>query len=70
MDQDDTVDGGTLDWDAAFEALVAPLRASRARRVALAVGQAVLAAAVMTMAAWMLVRLVAEPLAELGHPWR
>ena len=69
MEHDDTLDDETLDWDAAFEAIVAPLRPSRWRAVARAVGQAVLAGLVMTSAAWMLVRLVADPLAELGHPW-
>ena len=69
MDHDDTVDDETLDWDAAFEAIVAPLRPSRKRIIARAVGEALVAGLVMMTAAWMLVRLVADPLAELGHPW-
>jgi len=69
MEHDETLDGETLDWDAAFEAIVAPLRPSRWRVIARAVGEAVLAGLVMVSAAWLLVRLVADPLAELGHPW-
>ena len=47
MDHDElgAAEGGTFDWDAAFEAIVAPLRLPRPRRVARVVGSALVAAA-------------------------
>jgi hypothetical protein len=57
------------DWDAAFEALVAPLRPPRYVRVARVAGQATLALASVATACWTVLRLVAEPLNELGRPW-
>ncbi|HKE72571.1 MAG TPA: hypothetical protein VKB57_03105 [Acidimicrobiales bacterium] len=63
-------DEGALDWDAAFEALVAPLRPPRYRRVARAAGQLALAVALLAVSTWMLISMVAEPLGHLGRPWR
>jgi hypothetical protein len=63
-------DDHTLDWDAAFEALVAPLRPPRYLQVARIAGQALVAGALMFLAAWMLIHLVADPLGDLGRPWR
>jgi hypothetical protein len=63
-------DDGMLDWDAAFESIVAGLRPPRYQRVARATFQAALAVVLFAVAAWMLVRLVAEPLGDLGRPWR
>lgn len=63
-------DDHTLDWDAAFEELVAGLRPPRYVQLARAAGQAVVAGALMFLAAWMLIHLVADPLGDLGRPWR
>ncbi|HEX6421338.1 MAG TPA: hypothetical protein VFZ77_22745 [Acidimicrobiales bacterium] len=65
MDRDD----GALDWDAAFEALVAQLRPPRHRRIARAAAEVAVAVAVGALACWMVVKLVSEPLRELGRPW-
>ena len=65
MDRDD----GTIDWDAAFEALVAPLRPPRYLRVARAACHAGALLALMTVMCWTVVRLVGDPLRELGRPW-
>jgi len=62
-------DDGTIDWDAAFEALVADLRPPRASRVARVAGQATGACILLLIAAWMLLSLVAESLDDLGRPW-
>jgi hypothetical protein len=62
-------DDGSIDWDAAFEALVSPLRPPRYVRVARAAWQTTLAVMAMLVAAWMLVRLIADPLSQLGRPW-
>jgi hypothetical protein len=63
-------DEGALDWDAAFEALVAGLRPPRYRRVARAAGQAALALALLVVSTWMLGVVVAKPPGHLGRPWR
>jgi hypothetical protein len=63
-------DDGMLDWDAAFEGIVAGLRPPRYQRVARAAFQTALAVLLFAVAAWMLVRLVAAPLGDLGRPWR
>jgi hypothetical protein len=65
MDRDD----GTVDWDAAFEAIVAPLRAPRYVRVAGAAWRVTAALALMALACWSLMRLIADPLSQLGRPW-
>lgn len=62
-------DHGSYDWDAAFEALVAPLRVPRHVRVARAAWQVVAAAFLMLAAGWTLLRLIGDPLRELGRPW-
>jgi hypothetical protein len=62
-------DDGTIDWDGAFEAIVSPLRPPRYVRVARVAWQTTLALVLMLVAAWMLVRLVADPLSRLGRPW-
>lgn len=70
MNPDDrAADGGPVDWDAAFEALVAPLRPSRRRWVARSLWYLVVALVFMSVACWAVIRLVAEPLGELGRPW-
>ena len=65
MDRDD----GTIDWDAAFEALVAPLRPPRYARVARLVWQTMATLTLMALACWTLVRLIGDPLRQLGRPW-
>ena len=65
MDRDD----GTIDWDAAFEALVAPLRPPRYQRVARVAAQAVGAVLLMAAACWTVMRLIGDPVNELGRPW-
>jgi hypothetical protein len=63
-------DDGTLDWDAAFEALVAGLRPPRYQQVARVAWQTLVAVTVMVVTAWLLVRLVAAPISDFGRPWR
>lgn len=70
MDLGREFDDGPLDWDAAFEALVADLRLPRYRRLARVAGQVALAGALLVVSTWMLVAMVAEPLSHLGRPWR
>jgi len=72
MDRDGLggAEGGTFDWDAAFEAIVAPLRLPRHRRVARAVGSAVLAAALLAVTWMMLLQMVAAQARGLSHPMR
>jgi hypothetical protein len=60
---------GTIDWDAAFEALVAPLRPPRYRRVARRFGLTAVALTLLMGSAWVLISLVAESLHDLGRPW-
>ncbi len=60
---------GTIDWDAAFEALVAPLRPPRYRRVARRAALTAVALTLMTGTAWVLISLLAESLHDLGRPW-
>ena len=67
MDRDDS---GAVDWDAAFEAIVAPLRPSRTRRVVRATGQAALAGLLFAVSWWLLLHLVMTQMQGLGHPWR
>jgi hypothetical protein len=65
MDRDE----GMIDWDAAFEALVAQLRPSRCARLGRLAGQAALTALFFAAAGWTLMRLVADPVSNLGRPW-
>jgi hypothetical protein len=71
IEHDDQMDGGIggVDWDAAFEALVAPLRPSRVVRLGRAVAQIVAALTLFALGCWMLVRVVVQPMRELGRPW-
>jgi hypothetical protein len=62
-------DEGTIDWDAAFEALVAPLRPPRSLRAVRRAGQAAAALALLAGTGWVLISLVAESLHDLGRPW-
>ena len=66
MERDDS---GAVDWDAAFEAIVASLRPSRPARMSVLAGQAILAVVLMALACWMILQLIAEPLRHLGRPW-
>ncbi len=72
MDRDElgAAEGGTFDWDAAFEAIVAPLRLPRRHRVARAVGSAVLAAVFVAVAWMMLVQVIAAQARGLAQPMR
>jgi hypothetical protein len=62
-------DDGTIDWDAAFEALVAGLRPPRRVQVVRVAWQAVAAVTLLALAAWTLLALVAESLEDFGRPW-
>jgi uncharacterized membrane protein HdeD (DUF308 family) len=61
-------DSGAFDWDAAFEAIVAPLRLPRHRRVARAVGSVLLAAALLAVTWLMLAQMVAAQARGLARP--
>jgi hypothetical protein len=56
-----------VDWDAAWEAIVLGLQRPRCHRIALAAGQVLVTLAVMGVSAWLLLRMIAEPLNELGR---
>jgi hypothetical protein len=56
-----------IDWDAAWEAIVLGLRRPRYQRFALAAGQVLVTLVVMGVSAWLLLRIIAEPLNELGR---
>ena len=60
---------GTIDWDAAFEALVAPLRPPRHRRLARRFVLTAVALTLLMGTAWVLLSLLAESLHDLGRPW-
>ena len=62
-------DDGTIDWDAAFQAVVAELQPPRHVRVARVAWQATGAVVLLLLAAWTLLTLVAESLDDLGRPW-
>ena len=62
-------DEQTIDWDAAFEALVAPLRPNRYLHAARRAGQAAAALALLGGTAFVLISQVAESLHDLGRPW-
>lgn len=63
-------DGGPIDWDAAFDAIVAPLRTPRHRRIARAVGSAVVAAALVAVTWLMLAQMMAAQARGLAQPMR
>ena len=56
-----------IDWDAAWEAIVRGLERPRYQRIALAAGQVLVTLVVMGVSAWLLLRIIAEPLNELGR---
>jgi hypothetical protein len=56
-----------IDWDAAWEAIVLGLQRPRYQRIAVAAGQVLVTLAVMGVSAWLLLRMIAEPLNELGR---
>ena len=58
-----------MDWDGAFQALVAPLRPPRYRRVVRQLGLTAVALTLLMGTAWVLINLVAESLHDLGRPW-
>ncbi|MGH9261935.1 MAG: hypothetical protein ACRD08_18920 [Acidimicrobiales bacterium] len=62
-------DDGTADWDAACEALVAPLRPPRYLRIARAAWQTTATLVLLLVACWTVMRLSADPLSDLGRPW-
>ena len=68
-DRDIGGDAGGIDWDAAFEALVAPLRPRRYVRIARATVQLIGAVVLLTLCCWILVQVMVEPMRELGRPW-
>jgi hypothetical protein len=65
MDRDD----GAVDWDAAFEAIVATLRPPRHVQVAGVALRLVLAVLFVVVACWMFLHAVVEPLNNFGRPW-
>lgn len=67
MERDDS---GAVDWDAAFEAIVAPLRPSRASRLARTTVQAVVAGVLFAAAWFLLLHLMVSQMHALGRPWR
>src|SRR5918998_4856 len=60
MDRDD----GTIDWDAAFEAIVAPLRPARHVRIAGLVWRSLLAVALAVLTCWSVMHTIVAPLGQ------
>jgi hypothetical protein len=58
-----------LDWEAAWDDIVAGLRPRRYARLARSAIRTLLAVAVMASTLWLLMALVVEPFAQLGRPW-
>lgn len=58
-----------LDWEAAWDGIVAGLRPRRYTRLARSAIATLLAVAVMASTLWMLMALVVEPFTQLGRPW-
>jgi hypothetical protein len=58
-----------LDWEAAWDGIVAGLRPRRYARLARSTIRTVLAVAVMASTLWLLLALVVEPFTQLGRPW-
>jgi hypothetical protein len=56
-----------IDWDAAWEALVLRLQRPRHQRIAIAAAQVAVTLAVLCLATWLLLHMVAEPLHHLGR---
>jgi hypothetical protein len=61
---------GTFDWDAAFEAIVAPLRRPRHVQVARVVASAIVTAALVAVTWLLLLQMVAAQARGLAHPMR
>jgi hypothetical protein len=61
--------GWDIDWDAAFEALVAPLRPSRCLRMVRVGAQAIAALVLLAVSCWLMVRVIVEPMRQVGRPW-
>jgi predicted secreted protein len=71
MERDDSgAADGLFDWDAAFEAIVAPLRVPRHVQVARAVGSTVLVAALIVVTWLVLAQVVMVQARGLAHPMR
>ena len=62
-------DEQAIDWEAAFEAQVAPLRPNRYMRAARRTGQVAAALALLVGTGWVMFSLVVESLHDLGRPW-
>ena len=58
-----------LDWEAAWDGIVAGLRPRRYARIARSAIRTLLAVAVMAATLWLLMALVVEPFTQLGRPW-
>jgi hypothetical protein len=63
-------DAGAIDWDAAFDAIVAELRPSRSRRALHATGRAVAALVLLVVSWWVLALIMAAQIEGLSRPWR
>lgn len=71
MERDDTSrDASSIDWDAAFEAIVAASwRPSRSRRALQVAGQALLGAALLATSWWLLMMMLSAQMEGLSRPW-
>ena len=58
-----------LDWEAAWDGIVAGLRPRRYARIARSAIRTLLAVALMATTLWLLMALVVEPFTQLGRPW-
>jgi hypothetical protein len=71
MDRDESgAADGIFDWDAAFEAIVAPLRTPRHVQLARTIGAALVVAMVLVAAWLILAQLVVLQARGLAHPMR
>lgn len=61
--------GWDIDWDAAFESLVAPLRPSRCLRMFRVGAQAIAALVLLAVSCWLMIRVIVEPMRQVGRPW-
>ncbi|HEX6568415.1 MAG TPA: hypothetical protein VF015_04595 [Acidimicrobiales bacterium] len=69
MDRDDGSAPGGLAWDAAFEAVIAQLRPPRYVRVARTAWHVTATLLLLALACWTVLRVIGEPLRQLGRPW-
>ena len=58
-----------LDWEAAWDGIVAGLRPPRYARLARSAIRTLLVLAAMASTLWLLMALVVEPFNQLGRPW-